>query len=50
MYNKLHRKAVIIAVLIVGVQTISSGTVRDPRNPTKDKVPIKVIRTRVKGR
>jgi hypothetical protein len=48
MCNKPHREAVIIAVSIVGVQTISSGTVRDPRNLTKDKVPIKVTRTRVK--
>jgi hypothetical protein len=48
MCNKPHRKAVIIAVSIAGVQTISSGTVRDPRNLIKDKVPIKVTRTRVK--
>jgi hypothetical protein len=40
MCNKPHREAVIIAVSIVGVQTISSGTVRDPRNLTRDKVPI----------
>jgi hypothetical protein len=50
MCDKLHREAVIIAVSITGVQTISSGIVRDPRNLTKDKVPIKVIKTRVKGR
>jgi hypothetical protein len=50
MCNKLHRKAVIIAVSIVGVQTISSGIVHGPRNLTKDKVPIRVTRTRVKGR
>jgi hypothetical protein len=50
MCNKLHREAVIIAVSIAGVQTISSGIVRGPRNLTKDKVPIRVTRTRVKGR
>jgi hypothetical protein len=50
MCNKLHREAVIIAVSITGVQTISSGIVRGPRNLTKDKVPIRVTRTRVKGR
>jgi hypothetical protein len=48
MYNKLHREAVVIAVSIVGVQTILSGIVRGPRNLTKDKVPIRVTRTRVK--
>jgi hypothetical protein len=48
MCNKLHREAVIIVVSIAGVQTISSGTVRDPRNLTKDKVPIKVIKTKGK--
>jgi hypothetical protein len=50
MCNKLHREAAIIAVSIAGVQTISSGIVRGPRNLTKDKVPIRVTRTRVKGR
>jgi hypothetical protein len=48
MCNKLHKEAVIIAVSIVGVQTISSGIVRSPRNLTKDKVLIRVTRTRVK--
>jgi hypothetical protein len=50
MCNKPHKKAAIIAVLIAGVQTISLGIVRDPRNLTKDKVPIRVTRIRVKGR
>jgi hypothetical protein len=50
MCNKLHREATIIAVSIAGVQTISSGIVRGPRNLTKDKIPIKITRTGVKGR
>jgi hypothetical protein len=50
MYNKLHREAAIITVSIAGVQIISSGIARGPRNLTKDKVPIRVTRTRVKGR
>jgi hypothetical protein len=50
MCNKLHQKAAIKAVLIAGVQIISSGIVRGLRNLTKGKVQIKVIRTRVKGR
>jgi hypothetical protein len=50
MCNKLHREAVIIAVSIAGVQAISSETVRGPRNLTKGKVPIRVTKTRVKGR
>jgi hypothetical protein len=48
MCNKLHKEAVIIAVSIAGVHTISSGIVRGPRNLTKDKVPTRVTRTRVK--
>jgi hypothetical protein len=50
MCNKLHREAAIIAISIAGVQTISSGIVRGPINLIKDKVPIRVTRTRVKGR
>jgi hypothetical protein len=50
MRGKLHQKAATIAVLIVGVQIISSGIVRGLRNLTKGKVQIKVIKTRVKGR
>jgi hypothetical protein len=46
--NKLHKKAAIIVVSIAGVQTISSGIFRNPGNLTKDKVPIRVTRTRVK--
>jgi hypothetical protein len=50
MCNKLPREAVIIVVSIAGAQTILSGIARGPRNLTKDKVPIRVTRTRVKGR
>jgi hypothetical protein len=50
IYNRLHTEAAIIALSIAGVQIISSGIVRGPRNLTKDKVPIRVTRTRVKGR
>jgi hypothetical protein len=49
MCNKLPREAVIIVVSIAGAQTILSGIVHDPKNLTKDKVPIRVTRTRVKG-
>jgi hypothetical protein len=49
MCNKLHKEAAITVVSIVGVQTISSGIVRGPRNRTKDKVAIRVTRTREKG-
>jgi hypothetical protein len=48
--NKLHRGAAIIVVSIAGVRIISSRIVHDPRNLTKDKVPIRVTRIRVKGR
>jgi hypothetical protein len=50
MCNKLHREAAIIVVSIVGVRIISSGIVHDPRNPIKDRAPIRVTRIRVKGR
>jgi hypothetical protein len=50
MRDKLHQKAATIAVLIAGVQIISSGIVHGLRNLTKGKALIKVIKTRVKGR
>jgi hypothetical protein len=50
MYNKLHQKGAIIAVSIAGVRTISSRIVRGLRNLTTGKVPIRIIRIRVKGR
>jgi hypothetical protein len=50
MCNKLHRKAAIIVVSIAGVWIISSGIVHDPRNPIKDRAPIRVTRIRVKDR
>jgi hypothetical protein len=50
MCDKLHRKAVTIAALIVGVQIISSGIVHGLRNLTQGKVLTKAIKIRVKGR
>jgi hypothetical protein len=50
MCNKFHSEAVIIIVSIAGVWIISSGIAHDPRNPIKDRAPIRVTRKRVKGR
>jgi hypothetical protein len=50
MCDKFHQKAATIAVLIAGVQIISSGIVHGLRNLTQGKVLTKVIKTRVKGR
>jgi deoxyhypusine synthase len=49
MCDKLHRKAATIAVLIAGVQIISSGIVHGLRSLIKGKALTKVIRTRVKS-
>jgi deoxyhypusine synthase len=49
MCDKLHQKAATIAVLIAGVQIISSGIVHGLRNLIKGKALTKVIRTRVKS-
>jgi hypothetical protein len=48
--NKTHRKGAIIDVSIVEVRIILLGIVRGRRNLTRDKVPIRVTRTRVKVR
>jgi uncharacterized membrane protein len=50
MRGKFHQKVAAIAVLIVGVQIISSGIVHGLRNLTQGRVLIKAIKTRVKGR
>jgi hypothetical protein len=49
MRGKFHQKVAAIAVLIVGVQIISSGIVHGLRNLTQGRVLIKAIKTRVKG-
>jgi predicted secreted hydrolase len=50
MFNKSNREAALIAVSIAGVRITSSETVRGPRNPIKGRVPIRVTRTRARGR
>jgi hypothetical protein len=50
MFNKSNREAAIIAISIAEVRIISSEIVRGPRKLTKGRVPIRVTRTRVKGR
>jgi hypothetical protein len=50
MRGKLHQKAATIAVLIVGVQIISSEIVHGLRSLIQGKVLIKAIKARVKGR
>jgi hypothetical protein len=50
MINKSNREAAIIIVSIAEVRIISSEIVRGPRNLTKGRVPIRVTRTRARGR
>jgi hypothetical protein len=50
IFNKSNREAALIAVSIAGVWITSSEIVRGPRNLIKDRVPIRVIRTRARGR
>jgi hypothetical protein len=50
IFNKSNREAAIITVLIAEVRIISSEIVRDPRNLIKGRVPVRVIRTRARGR
>jgi hypothetical protein len=50
IFNKSNREAAIIAVSITGVRITSSEIVRGPRNLIKGKVPVRVIRTRARGR
>jgi hypothetical protein len=50
IFNKSNREAAIIAVSIAGVQITSLEIVRDPRNLIKGRVPVRVTRTRARGR
>jgi hypothetical protein len=50
IFNKSNRKAAIIAVSIAGVRIILSEIVCGPRNLIKGRVPIRVTRTRARGR
>jgi hypothetical protein len=50
MFNKFNKEAALIAVLIAGVRITSSEIVRGPRNLIKGKLPIRVTRTRARGR
>jgi hypothetical protein len=50
IFNKSNREAAVIAVSIAEVRIISSEIVRGPRNLTKGRVPIRVTRTRARGR
>jgi hypothetical protein len=50
MFNKSNREAALIAVSIAGVRIISSEIVRGLGNLIKGRVPIRVIRTRARGR
>jgi hypothetical protein len=50
IFNKSNREAAIIAVSIAEVRIISSEIVCGPRNLTKGRVPIRITRTRARGR
>jgi hypothetical protein len=50
MFNKFNREIATIAVSIAGARIISSGIVRGPRNLIKGRIPVKVTRTRARGR
>jgi hypothetical protein len=50
MFNKSNRGAALIAVSIAGVRITLSEIVRGPENPIKGRIPIRVIRTRARGR
>jgi hypothetical protein len=50
IFSKSNREVAIITVSIVGVRIISSEIVGGPRNLTKGRVPIRVTRTRARGR
>jgi hypothetical protein len=50
IFNKFNREAAIIAVSIAGVRITSSEIVHGPRNVIKSRIPIRVIRTRARGR
>jgi hypothetical protein len=50
MFNKSNREAALIAVSIAGVRITLSEIVRSPENLIKGRIPIRVIRTRARGR
>jgi hypothetical protein len=50
IFNKSNTEAALITVSIVGVRITSSEIVRSPRNLIKGRVPIRVTRTRARGR
>jgi hypothetical protein len=50
MFNKSNREAALIAISIAGVRITSSKIVRSPGNLIKGRIPIRVIRTRARGR
>jgi hypothetical protein len=50
IFNKFNREAAIIVVSIAGVRITSSEIVRGLRNLIKGRVPVRVIRTRARGR
>jgi hypothetical protein len=50
MFNKCNREAAIITVSFAGVRITLLGIVRGPENPIKGRIPIRVTRTRARGR
>jgi hypothetical protein len=50
MFNKSNREAALIAVSIAEVRITSSEIVCSPENLIKGKVPIRITRTRARGR
>jgi hypothetical protein len=50
MFNKSNREVALITVSIAGVRITSSEIVRGPRNLIKGRVPIRITRTRARGR
>jgi hypothetical protein len=50
IFNKSNREAAIIAVSIAEVRIISTEIVRSPRNLINGRVPVRVTRTRARGR
>jgi hypothetical protein len=50
MFNKSNREAALIAVSIAGVRIILSEIVCGLENLIKGRIPIKVTRTRARGR
>jgi hypothetical protein len=50
MFNKSNRGAAVITVSIAEVRITSSEIVRGPENLIKGRVPIRVTKTRARGR